>query len=107
GITGEMASAFLFLLAPTAWMDWALIPGTFFASFGFGAAAAGVQEISPVPMRAQTSAVYLLVVNLLGQTLGPLFVATLTDYAFGDDMMIGRSLLIVTVVGLALAAAVF
>ncbi|MGE0439574.1 MAG: spinster family MFS transporter [Gemmatimonadales bacterium] len=107
GITGELASAFLFLFAPTSIVSWALIPSTFFASFGFGAAAAAIQEISPVPMRAQTSAVYLLVVNLIGQTFGPLLVAALTDYVFGDDMLIGRSILVVTVAGLVVAAVTF
>ncbi len=106
-LTGELLAGFLFLLAPTGAMEWALIPSTFFASFGFGAAAAGIQEISPVPMRAQTSALYLFVINLVGQTLGPFFVAWLTDYVFKDEMRIGSSLLTVTVVGLTAAAVTF
>lgn len=104
GIAGELAAGLWFLTAPTTNMEWALIPGTFFASFGFGAAAAAIQEISPGPMRAQTSALYLFVINLIGQWLGPFFVARLTDGYFRDEMMIGRSLLIVTVGGLLLAA---
>jgi MFS family permease len=88
-------------------MELALIPSTFFASFGFGAAAAGIQEISPTPMRAQTSALYLFVINLIGQAIGPFAVAGLTDYVFRDEMAIGHSLIVVTVVGLALAGLVF
>ena len=107
GLTGELLAGFLFLFAPTSAMEWALIPSTFFASFGFGAAAAAIQEISPVPMRAQTSALYLFVINLVGQTLGPFFVAGLTDYVFQDEMRIGSSLLVVTVGGLAAAAVCF
>ncbi len=107
GIAGELAAGLFFLLAPTEWMTFALIPSTFFASFGFGAAAAAIQEISPVPMRAQTSALYLFMVNLIGQTLGPFFVAGLTDYVFKDDLRIGDSLLVVTVAGLAVAAVTF
>lgn len=107
GLTGELLAGFLFLLAPTGAMEWALIPSTFFASFGFGAAAAGIQEISPVPIRAQTSALYLFVINLVGQTLGPFFVAGLTDYAFRDEMRIGSSILVVTIVGLIAAAITF
>lgn len=107
GLTGELLAGLLFLLAPTAAMEWALIPSTFFASFGFGAAAAAIQEISPVPMRAQTAALYLFVINLVGQTLGPFFVAGLTDYVYQDEMRIGSSLLVVTVAGLAAAAACF
>lgn len=107
GIAGELVAGLLFLLAPTEWMTVALIPSTFFASFGFGAAAAAIQEISPVPMRAQTSALYLFVINLIGQTLGPFFVAGLTDYVFKDDLRIGDSILVVTISGLILAAVSF
>ncbi|MEZ4456227.1 MAG: hypothetical protein R2882_06710 [Gemmatimonadales bacterium] len=67
GITGELASALLFLFAPTSIVTWALIPSTFFASFGFARRRRPFRK-SPVLMRAQTSAVYLLVVNLIGQT---------------------------------------
>jgi MFS family permease len=104
GVGGQVLAALLFLFAPTAAMDWALIPGTFFASFGFGAAAAAVQEITPVTMRAQASATYLFTVSLIGLGLGPLFVATLTEHVFRSDLAIGRSLLVVSLTGLALAA---
>ena len=107
GVAGELLAGLLFLFAPTEMVDWALIPSTFFASFGFGAAAAAIQEISPVPMRAQTAAVYLFVINLVGQAAGPFAVATLTDFVFQDDLMIGRSILWVTVFGLTVAAAIF
>jgi MFS family permease len=107
GITGELLAGLLFLFAPTAIVDWAIIPSTFFASFGFGAAAAAIQEISPPPMRAQTSAIYLFIINLIGGALGPFAVATLTDRVFQDDMMIGQSILWVTVVGLGIAALIF
>lgn len=107
GICGQVLAGLLFLFAPTASMEWALIPSTFFASFGFGAAAAAIQEISPVPMRGQISAIYLFVINLVGQTLGPFFVAGLTDFVFRDDMLVGRSLLVVTLGGLGLAGLAF
>lgn len=107
GIAGELLAGLLFLNAPTGAMELALIPSTFFASFGFGAAAAGIQEISPSPMRAQTSALYLFIINLIGQAVGPFSVASLTDYYFRDEMAIGRSLVVVTVIGLILAGLVF
>jgi len=107
GVAGELASGFLFLFAPTGGMELALIPSTFFASFGFGAAAAAIQEVTPVPMRAQVSALYLFTVNLVGLGIGSTFVAALTDYVFKSDAAIRESLLVVTVVGLVLAALVF
>jgi hypothetical protein len=107
GVAGELASGFLFLFAPTAVMEAALIPSTFFASFGFGAAAAAIQEVTPVPMRAQVSALYLFIINLIGLAIGSTFVAALTDYVFKSDLAIRESLLVVTVVGLVLAAVSF
>jgi MFS family permease len=104
GVAGQLAAGLLFLLAPTAGMTWALIPSTFFASFGFGAAAAGVQEITPVPMRAQASALYLFFVSLIGLGIGPSFVAWFTDHVFYDDRAVGRAILVVTMIGLAFAA---
>lgn len=107
GATVQVFTALLYLYAPTPYMEVALIPSTFFASFGFGAAAAGVQEISPVPMRAQTSALYLFVVNLLGLGIGPTLVASFTDYVYGDPLAVGRSLLWVSLAGLVGAAVTF
>ena len=104
---GELLSTFLYLFAPTGWMVLALAPSTFFASFGFGAAPAGIQEITPPPMRAQTSALYIFIVNLIGLGLGPLAVGRLTDAVFHDEAAIRYSLLIVSVAGLVVAAGVF
>lgn len=67
--------------------------GMFILSMPFGAAPAALQEIVPASMRAQTSAIYLFVLNMLGLGLGPTAIALVTDYVFGDDMAVGRSLL--------------
>ena len=110
GILGagcQIGATLLFLFAPTPAMEAALIPGAFFASFGFGAAAAGVQEISPVPMRAQTSALYLFLVNMIGLGLGPTLIASFTDFAFQDALAIRDSILLVSLVGLTGAVAIF
>ena len=107
GATAQIGATLLFLFAPTGIMEVALIPSTFVASFGFGAAAAGVQEITPVPMRAQTSALYLFIVNLIGLGIGPTFIAALTDFGFRNELAIGRSILVVSMIGLVLAIAIF
>ncbi len=106
GLSFELVTGLILFLSPTSLVAWTLVPTTFFASFGFGAAAAAIQEISPVPMRGQTSAIYLFVINLIGQALGPFLVAFFTDSVFQDDLMIGRSLIVVTTSGLILAAAI-
>jgi MFS family permease len=48
--------------------------------------------ISPNRIRAQIVAIYLLIANLLGFTLGPTSVGLLTDYVFKDPALIGYSL---------------
>jgi len=43
-------------------------------------------------MRGQISALYLLVINLLGIGLGPTLPALFTDFVFGDEGKLGLSL---------------
>ena len=80
-----------------------LVPFTFFHAFPYGAAAAAVQELVPNRMRAQVSALYLFVVNVVGLGLGPTAVALLTDRVFGDDAAVRYSLSVVIVVALVFA----
>ncbi len=56
--------------------------------------AAGLQMITPNQMRAQTTALYYFVINILG-LLGPTVVGLVTDYGFGDDGSLRWSLSIV------------
>jgi len=86
-------------LAPSGfWTALFFAPFMFFSSFAFGAAAAALQVVSPNEMRAQISAIYLFVLNLLGIGLGPTLVALLTDYVFADEARVDMSLLIVGLV---------
>ena len=106
GALGLLVSGVLFPLMPTRWLAVALFaPVSFFAAFPFGAAAAAVQEAAPNQMRAQASAVYLFVVNLIGLGFGPTAVALLTDYAFRDDAAVRYSLALVALVGVTAAIA--
>ncbi len=70
-------------------------PLMFFGSFGFGAAAAALQLITPNAMRGQVSAVYLFVVNLVGIGLGPFLVGAVTDRVLGDPAAVGDSIALV------------
>jgi MFS family permease len=67
----------------------------FTASMAFGAAAAGIQVLTPNRMRAQASAAYLFTLNLLAVGAGPTFAALLTDYWFHNDQRVGDSVTIV------------
>ena len=60
----------------------------------FGAGTAALPLLAPNHMRGQVVAMYLLVANLLGQALGPVYVASLTDYAFHDPTKVRWSLAI-------------
>jgi len=90
-------------------LQWVLVtyaPMLFFASFGFGAAAAAIQQVTPNRMRGLVSAFYLFFLNLIGIGLGPTITALITDYVFGNDQALGYSIaLMATTSGL--LAAVF
>ena len=71
-----------------------------FASFLFGQAMVGpitsaIQVMTPNRMRAQAGALYLVIVNFFGLTVGPTSVALITDYVFKDPMDLRYSLAIV------------
>ena len=75
----------------------------FGSSMAFGAAAAGIQALTPNRMRAQASAVYLFVVNFVAVGMGPTLAALITDYWFHDDLRVGQSVAFVTAIATPLA----
>lgn len=80
-----------------------IFPLSFFASAPFGVGAAAVQELVPARMRAQASALYLFLLNIIGLSLGPTAVAAPTDYLFGDEGALRYSLALVAGVTLPVA----
>jgi MFS family permease len=68
---------------------------------------AAIQELVPNAMRGQATAVYLLIVNLIGLGIGPTAIALVTDRVFGFDAAVRYSLLIVTVSACVLAELLF
>ena len=89
--------------SPT-WAAAFLVPAAFLAAAPFGIAPACIQQMMPPTMRAQASAVYLFVINLIGLGLGPTAVAASTQYIFRRDDSIHYSLVLVTCISSALAA---
>lgn len=73
-----------------------LVPVIFGLAMASATSSAALVHIAPAEYRAQISALYLLVISLVGLFLGPPLVAALTDYFFKDESMIRYSLLIVT-----------
>jgi MFS family permease len=95
----------LFPLAPTApWAAALLAPVVFFMSAPFGVAPASIQQMMPNTMRAQATALYLFVINLVGIGLGPTLVAMLTEDVFRDKKAVHLSLLVVGAAAFAAAS---
>jgi MFS family permease len=64
---------------------------TFIQALG-GVAGGYLQIATPARFRGRISGIYLLVINLMGITMGPSLIAFLTDYVFGNPLLVGRSL---------------
>jgi hypothetical protein len=93
------------LLVPSAtFMVALLVPAMFFLGLPIGTAYAAVQLIFPAAVRGTVSATVLLVLNLLGITLGNLLPGLLDDQLFHSDNALGFSMAITTA-GAALAGA--
>ncbi len=91
-----LPSVILFPLMPTPELAMLfLIPCLFLQATMFGVAPAALQQVAPNEMRAQISAVYLFVINLIGLGAGPTVIALVTDRVFHDDLMLRYSILYV------------
>jgi MFS family permease len=75
----------------TAALAW-LAPGLLLMTSPGGTAIQAIQECVPNHLRGQASAVYYLVISIVGLTLGPLSVALLTDYVFNDTARTGAAI---------------
>jgi MFS family permease len=107
GALGMLVSASLYPVMPTAgWCVFWLAIVNFFAAFPWGAATAAAAEIVPAAMRAQGAALYFFVLNLISSALGPIAVGLATDHFFGESN-IRYSLVLVNVIGMSIAVALF
>ncbi len=64
----------------------------FFSAFQGGISGGAIQLMTPNRMRGQVMALFLLTANLIGLGLGPTVIALATDYVFGYDAAIGKSI---------------
>ncbi|MCA3256280.1 MAG: MFS transporter [Alphaproteobacteria bacterium] len=93
----------LFPLAPSGEVALALLaPVMFLGAMPFAAGSAAIPAVAPNRMRAQLTAIYLLIANLVGAGAGPWAIAAFTDGVMGDPAKLYLSL---SVVGLALLLA--
>lgn len=99
GLTAIILPAVAAPLVANPWGSLALFAAAVFCTaLPSGASAAAITEVTPSNLRGRVSAVYYLVMSIVGLTLGPLSVALLTDYVFKDPVRVGDSLAIVCAV---------
>jgi MFS family permease len=82
------------LLGDVRWTLAFLWAGVFFLALPMGISAAALQRIFPNQVRGVVSALYLFILNIGGQSLGPLLPGVFNDYLFHNGKMIGYSLAI-------------
>lgn len=80
-------------LMASGWLSLLIFgPVVFLFALPSGVSAAAIQEVTPNRYRARVTAVYYVVVSLVGLTFGPLVIAIATDHLFGHPTDIGKSL---------------
>jgi MFS family permease len=79
-------------------------PFVFFASLSMALAPAALQLVAPNQMRAQISASWMLVLNIITAGAGPTAVGAITDSLFGDPLAVGRSMALVNCISVPIAA---
>jgi len=80
-----------------------LCPFVFLSSMPIAAAPATLQLFVPNQMRAQLSAAWMLVLNILSTTAGPTLVGFITEYVLHDDMAVGSSVALVNCISIPIA----
>lgn len=83
-------------LAPTGEMAMALLaPAMLMSTMPFPMAGTAIQLVTPNQLRGQMSALYLLVINLVGLGLGPLVIGLFNDFFFTGPQGVRYSLALV------------
>jgi hypothetical protein len=81
-----------YIVPSGAWAIGLIIFCHLIGSFATAPLVAALQLVTPNEMRGQIMALFAFVASLVGQGLGPLFVALFTDYVYHNDLAVGWSL---------------
>ncbi|AWL29177.1 MFS transporter [Acinetobacter defluvii] len=96
GIIGLVLPLVAFTQVSEYWLAVTLLaPAMFFASFPMPISTTAMQMLAPNQLRAQISAIFLLISNLVAVGIGTTLVALVTDKVFENPLMVGTSLSIV------------
>jgi MFS family permease len=108
GMVAAIPFAFLLSLGHNVGVGAVGLCGLFFCLFLPSAAGpAGLQLITPPLLRGRISALFMMVINLVGLGLGPLAVALFTDRVFHNRSAVGYSLTWLAIIVMPIATAVF
>jgi MFS family permease len=91
------------LLEDDRWATASLGFAIYFLAFLQGLPGAALQLVTPNPLRAQMTAIYFFIGNLIANGLGPSIPALLADYLFVDPLKLGLALSWTTAVVVPLA----
>lgn len=95
-------------MVSSPWHTIALFNVSLFLLMGYpGIGAAALQITTPAGMRGKASAIYLITLNLVGATLGPLVIAAITDKVFQDESMLGHSMSLFSLGAMGIATLLF
>jgi len=83
---------------------WLFGPFVFSASISMAVAPAALQVVTPNQMRAQVSATWMLVLNIVTAGVGPTAVGFISSFVFADDMAVGTSIALVNCISVPFAA---
>lgn len=99
GCAALIIPSVLFTQVDNLYLSFALIfVAMFFSTFPIPASAAATQMLPPNQLRAQVSAKFLLISNLIALGVGTTAVALITDNYFENTLMVGNSISIVNAV---------
>lgn len=99
GCAALIIPSVLFTQVDNLYLSFALIfVAMFFSTFPIPASAAATQMLTPNQLRAQVSAKFLLISNLIALGVGTTAVALITDNYFENTLMVGHSISIVNAV---------
>ena len=99
GCAALVLPSVLFTQVDNMYLSFGLIfVAMFFSTFPIPASAAATQMLTPNQLRAQVSAKFLLISNLIALGVGTTAVALLTDKYFENTLMVGNSISIVNAI---------
>ncbi|MXP27064.1 MFS transporter [Altererythrobacter indicus] len=93
-----------FPLMPTPTLAFIMIAAmNFFAGISLGGGMATILSLTPNNLRGQITMIYIILINLVGASLGPLAVALITDFVFHDPQRLAEAIAMVCAVSSPLA----